>query len=217
MEEEREGEEEERKEVGGRGKRGKERGAEEEREWGVWSSGKGSVTEGRDGHDECAYFSSPSVTWETEAERQREQREACPVEEAVGGRQGKRREDEQRGRERVAGKAGERKTATVVAKSVRFSLGSHSTEQPKEEGGRESGAREEGAMEEAVVAPQQVETVQEDGSKVVVCANGTRKVISADGRSITLHFFNGDIKHIKPDLSVVGSVRLWGVAPAAAL
>ena len=67
---------------------------------------------------------APSVKWETEAERQREQREATPMEEAVdGGRgRGKRREDRERGRERVAGKEGERKAADA-AKSVRFSLG----------------------------------------------------------------------------------------------
>ena len=155
---------------------------------------------------------APSVKWETEAERQREQREATPMEEAVdGGRgRGKRREDRERGRERVAGKEGERKAADA-AKSVRFSLGE---EQPKEEGGKERGAREDGAADVAHGGLQQVETVQEDGSKVVVCANGTRKVISANGQSITLHFFNGDIKHIKPDHSVVRSVRPCGMTPA---
>lgn len=49
----------------------------------------------------------------------------------------------------------------------------------------------------------QVETLQEDGSKCIVFPNGTRKVISREGKSSTVHFFNGDIKQIKPDQTVV--------------
>lgn len=49
----------------------------------------------------------------------------------------------------------------------------------------------------------QVETVQEDGSRRIVFPNGTHKVISADGKTVTVHFFNGDIKQIKPDQTVV--------------
>ena len=51
----------------------------------------------------------------------------------------------------------------------------------------------------------QVETVQEDGSRCVVFPNGTHKVISGDGKTVTVHFFNGDIKQIKPDQTVVCS------------
>ena len=49
----------------------------------------------------------------------------------------------------------------------------------------------------------QVETVQDDGSRRIVFPNGTHKVISADGKTVTVHFFNGDIKQIKPDQTVV--------------
>ena len=58
-----------------------------------------------------------------------------------------------------------------------------------------------GRGEDIAVTPQ---LEQEDGSRVVVCANGTKKVVSADGKSVTLHFFNGDTKHIHQDKSVVG-------------
>ena len=51
----------------------------------------------------------------------------------------------------------------------------------------------------------QVETVQEDGSRCIVFPNGTHKVISGDGKTVTVHFFNGDIKQIKPDQTVVCS------------
>ena len=55
----------------------------------------------------------------------------------------------------------------------------------------------------------QVETVQEDGSKCIVFPNGTRKVISREGKSSTVHFFNGDIKQIKPDQTVVCKIYIY--------
>ncbi|XP_028396867.1 centromere protein J-like [Dendronephthya gigantea] len=43
------------------------------------------------------------------------------------------------------------------------------------------------------------ETINPDGSRVVTFTNGTRKQISADGLSVVVTFFNGDIKQIFPD------------------
>ena len=50
-----------------------------------------------------------------------------------------------------------------------------------------------------------METVEGDGTKVILFPNRTRKVVSADGKSISVHFFNGDIKHVKPDQSIVSA------------
>ena len=44
-----------------------------------------------------------------------------------------------------------------------------------------------------------------DGSRLIVFPNGTRKTVSADQLSITVHFFNGDIKQIQPDHTVVSA------------
>lgn len=34
--------------------------------------------------------------------------------------------------------------------------------------------------------------------------NGTRKEVSADGKTVTVTFFNGDVKQVLPDERVVG-------------
>ena len=78
-------------------------------------------------------------------------------------------------------------------KSVRFAL----ELREKEEEEREGKTEEEGARGGEV-------EVQEDGSRIVVCANGTRKAVSGDGKSVSLTFTNGDTKHVKPDGTVVG-------------
>ena len=49
----------------------------------------------------------------------------------------------------------------------------------------------------------QAESIQEDGSRVILFPNGTRKIISCNGKSTSVHFFNGDVKHVKPDQTVV--------------
>ncbi|XP_065186577.1 centromere protein J-like [Sycon ciliatum] len=51
--------------------------------------------------------------------------------------------------------------------------------------------------------PQKVETVLEDGSRQILFPDGTRKDVSADGQSVVVSFFNGDIKQICPDKRVV--------------
>ncbi|XP_027055872.1 centromere protein J-like [Pocillopora damicornis] len=48
-----------------------------------------------------------------------------------------------------------------------------------------------------------VEKVNSDGSRVISFANGTRKDISVDGQTITVTFFNGDVKQIMPDQRVM--------------
>lgn len=48
-----------------------------------------------------------------------------------------------------------------------------------------------------------MEKVNSDGSRLISFANGTRKEISADGQTIIVTFFNGDIKQIMPDQRVV--------------
>lgn len=51
----------------------------------------------------------------------------------------------------------------------------------------------------------QKETQEEDGSKVVLFSNGTRKVLSADGQTSTVYFFNGDIKRTQSDGIIVST------------
>ncbi|KAL6485207.1 hypothetical protein MHYP_G00072520 [Metynnis hypsauchen] len=48
-----------------------------------------------------------------------------------------------------------------------------------------------------------IEKVLPDGGRLIVFPNGTRKELSADGQSIKVTFFNGDIKHIMPDQRVI--------------
>ncbi|XP_008822575.1 centromere protein J isoform X2 [Nannospalax galili] len=48
-----------------------------------------------------------------------------------------------------------------------------------------------------------VEKVYTNGYRVILFPNGTRKEVSADGKSITVTFFNGDVKQVMPDESVV--------------
>ena len=82
-------------------------------------------------------------------------------------------------------------------------MGGMSREREEREEERVREQEEEGVRRERVKGDIRQSEVMQDGSKVTLCTNGTRKVVSADGRSVTLHFFNGDIKHIQPDKSVV--------------
>lgn len=54
----------------------------------------------------------------------------------------------------------------------------------------------------------QKETQEEDGSKVVLFSNGTRKVLSADGQTSTVYFFNGDIKRTQSDGIIVSTKKV---------
>lgn len=53
-----------------------------------------------------------------------------------------------------------------------------------------------------------MERIAPDGSHEILFANGTRKQISADGKTIIVSFFNGDIKQILGDGRVVKSSSL---------
>uniref|UniRef100_A0A8B9K979 Centromere protein J C-terminal domain-containing protein n=2 Tax=Astyanax mexicanus TaxID=7994 RepID=A0A8B9K979_ASTMX len=48
-----------------------------------------------------------------------------------------------------------------------------------------------------------VEQLLSDGSRVIVFRNGTKKEISVDQKSVTVTFFNGDVKRLLPDGTVV--------------
>ncbi|XP_033628250.1 centromere protein J-like isoform X1 [Asterias rubens] len=48
-----------------------------------------------------------------------------------------------------------------------------------------------------------IEEIRGDGSRVITYGNQTRKEISADGQSVIVTFFNGDIKQIMPDQRVM--------------
>ncbi|XP_005406347.1 PREDICTED: centromere protein J isoform X2 [Chinchilla lanigera] len=48
-----------------------------------------------------------------------------------------------------------------------------------------------------------VEKVYKSGNRVILFPNGTQKEVSTDGRSVTVTFFNGDVKQVMPDDRVV--------------
>ncbi|KAI0208786.1 Centromere protein J [Lamellibrachia satsuma] len=57
--------------------------------------------------------------------------------------------------------------------------------------------------EEVVHDDGKVERIYSNNAREILFANGTRKQISADGRSVVVWFFNGDIKQMMPDHHVV--------------
>lgn len=62
-------------------------------------------------------------------------------------------------------------------------------------------------LEETRYANGKIEQIMSDGCRVVIFGNGTRKEISADRKSVTVTFFNGDIKHTLADGKVVYNYR----------
>uniref|UniRef100_H0XC11 Centrosomal P4.1-associated protein n=1 Tax=Otolemur garnettii TaxID=30611 RepID=H0XC11_OTOGA len=48
-----------------------------------------------------------------------------------------------------------------------------------------------------------VEKVYKNGCRVILFPNGTRKEVSADGKTVTVTFFNGDVKQVMPDERVI--------------
>ncbi|XP_060731667.1 centromere protein J isoform X1 [Tachysurus vachellii] len=48
-----------------------------------------------------------------------------------------------------------------------------------------------------------IEKTCPDGGRLTIFPNGTRKQVSADGLSVTITFFNGDIKQMMPDQRVI--------------
>ncbi|XP_058403757.1 centromere protein J isoform X1 [Diceros bicornis minor] len=48
-----------------------------------------------------------------------------------------------------------------------------------------------------------IEKVYKNGCHVILFPNGTRKEVSADGKTVTVAFFNGDVKQVMPDERVI--------------
>ncbi|KAM6178968.1 centrosomal P4.1-associated protein [Rhynchocyon petersi] len=48
-----------------------------------------------------------------------------------------------------------------------------------------------------------IEKVFKNGCHVILFPNGTRKEVSADGKTLTITFFNGDVKQVMPDERVI--------------
>ncbi|XP_012996618.1 centromere protein J isoform X2 [Cavia porcellus] len=48
-----------------------------------------------------------------------------------------------------------------------------------------------------------VEKIYKNGYQIILFPNGTQKEVSADGKSITVTFFNGDVKQVMPDGRVI--------------
>ncbi|XP_072541365.1 centrosomal P4.1-associated protein [Salminus brasiliensis] len=57
--------------------------------------------------------------------------------------------------------------------------------------------------EEIMHTDGKIEKLLPDGGRLIVFPNGTRKELSADGLSVKVTFFNGDIKQIMPDQRVI--------------
>ncbi|XP_052422422.1 centromere protein J isoform X2 [Carassius gibelio] len=57
--------------------------------------------------------------------------------------------------------------------------------------------------QEELTQSDKIEKVLPDGGRLVVFPNGTRKELSADGQTVKVMFFNGDVKHTMPDQRVI--------------
>lgn len=58
-------------------------------------------------------------------------------------------------------------------------------------------------QEEIMQSDNKIEKMLPDGGRLVVFPNGTRKELSADGQTVKVMFFNGDVKHTMPDQRVI--------------
>nr|XP_033795296.1 centromere protein J-like isoform X2 [Geotrypetes seraphini] len=67
----------------------------------------------------------------------------------------------------------------------------------------ENKSGEEEVQEDIQYPDGKVEQLLTDGRRIVTFCNGTKKEISADGKSTTVTFFNGDIKKITSDQRVI--------------
>ncbi|KAG3290564.1 TCP10-containing, partial [Ictidomys tridecemlineatus] len=63
--------------------------------------------------------------------------------------------------------------------------------------------RGEEQVEEKQYPDGKVEQTLSDGRTIVTFPNGTKKEISADRKTITTRFYNGDVKKVKPDQTVI--------------
>ncbi|XP_046701918.1 LOW QUALITY PROTEIN: centromere protein J [Silurus meridionalis] len=58
-------------------------------------------------------------------------------------------------------------------------------------------------LEDSIHMDGKIEKMLPDGGRLTIFPNGTRKEVSADGLSVRVTFFNGDIKHVMPDQRVI--------------
>ncbi|CAH2251149.1 Hypothetical predicted protein [Pelobates cultripes] len=69
--------------------------------------------------------------------------------------------------------------------------------------GEKKSSEDDTIQEETQYPDGKVEQLLSDGRRVIGFNNGTKKEISADGSTTTVSFFNGDVKKIMPDQSIV--------------
>ncbi|KAJ8282201.1 hypothetical protein COCON_G00047200 [Conger conger] len=62
---------------------------------------------------------------------------------------------------------------------------------------------EEQSRKEITHPDGKIETVLRCGTRLIVFPNGTRKEVSADGRTVKVNFFNGDVKQVMEDQRVI--------------
>ncbi|KAJ8352609.1 hypothetical protein SKAU_G00240850 [Synaphobranchus kaupii] len=62
---------------------------------------------------------------------------------------------------------------------------------------------EEQSRKEITHPDGKIETVLRCGTRLLVFPNGTRKEVSADGRTVKVNFFNGDVKQVMEDQRVI--------------
>ncbi|XP_060785293.1 centromere protein J isoform X2 [Neoarius graeffei] len=71
------------------------------------------------------------------------------------------------------------------------------------DGHRDLTGKSELEQEEIAHTDGKIEKIFPDGGRLTIFPNGTRKEVSADGLSVRVSFFNGDIKEIMPDQRVI--------------
>ncbi|XP_051867171.1 centromere protein J [Pristis pectinata] len=66
-----------------------------------------------------------------------------------------------------------------------------------------SNVRQDDVREEIQYPDGKLEQFLTNGNRIITFRNGTRKEVSADGQSVTITFFNGDVKQFMPDQRVI--------------
>ncbi|XP_072907745.1 uncharacterized protein [Hemitrygon akajei] len=66
-----------------------------------------------------------------------------------------------------------------------------------------SNSTQDDVREETQYPDGKMEQILTNGNRIIIFRNGTRKEVSADGQSVTITFFNGDVKQFMPDQTVI--------------
>ncbi|XP_044237616.2 centromere protein J [Ursus arctos] len=75
---------------------------------------------------------------------------------------------------------------------------------PDPEGKKDDKKEEKEEIQGEISHPDgKIEKVYKNGCHVILFPNGTRKEVSADGKTVTVNFFNGDVKQVMPDERVI--------------